>query len=186
MPFGPEEYFVFGDNSLTTDRKYYDNYYYRLESIDAQVQKKLENFKKNLKINFNNGHLWLEYAHFLDKECANPIKTVQAFEKAQELLPERDFRALIGSAYERAGNYDKGIALIIDSIRENPQSVERFCILGHVYMNNDKYEKAIEAYKEAIRLNPNYEETYYLLGEVSRRISRKKQVLKLSNIIEKP
>jgi RHS repeat-associated protein len=36
MPFGPEEDFVFGDNILSVDRKYYDNYY-RLENIDAQV-----------------------------------------------------------------------------------------------------------------------------------------------------
>jgi len=36
MPFGPEEDFVFGENILTIDREYYDNYY-RLQSIDAQV-----------------------------------------------------------------------------------------------------------------------------------------------------
>jgi len=36
MPFGPEKDFVFGDNVLTVNREYYDNYY-RLKSIDAQV-----------------------------------------------------------------------------------------------------------------------------------------------------
>ena len=36
MPFGPEEDFTFGDDSLTVNRTYYDNYY-RLERIDAGV-----------------------------------------------------------------------------------------------------------------------------------------------------
>lgn len=36
MPFGPEEDFIFGDDTLAVNRTYYDNYY-RVESIDAGI-----------------------------------------------------------------------------------------------------------------------------------------------------
>jgi tetratricopeptide (TPR) repeat protein len=136
---------------------------------------KPEDFQRRLKQNPRDGLLWLDYAEFLDEECDNPEKTSHAFERAQQLLPDVDIRPRIGTAYDRAGEFGRGIALIQESLKETPRP-SGYCILADVYLRNDMNHEAIHACQKALELDQDYEEAYYLLGEAVRHSSRERAI----------
>ena len=129
-----------------------------------QWKERLDRLKIELKKNTNSGLLWLEYADFLDQECDNPQKTIEAYKKAQRLLPNKDLRLKLGSAYDSAGYTAKGISIINECIQDKP-STPGYCILANVYLKNDMFQEAISSCKKALDIDQNYEEAYYLLGE---------------------
>lgn len=138
-------------------------------------KEKLENFRVRLSQEPHNGILWFEYGDFLDEECDNPDKTIYAFEKARDLLPDADVRLRLGAAYDRGGQSEKGISLIRESLKENPRP-HGYCILADVYIKNGMYQDAISACEKALELEPDFEEAYYLLGNATKHKSRNKAV----------
>jgi tetratricopeptide (TPR) repeat protein len=136
---------------------------------------KLEDLQKRLQQNPNDGLLWLAYAEFLDEECDNPKKACHAFERAQQLLPDVDLRLRIGAGYDKAGEFERGVALIQESLKETPRP-SGYCVLADVFLRNDMYYEAIHACQKALELNQDYEEAYYLLGEAVRHSSRERAI----------
>lgn len=143
--------------------------------MDTELKKKLDEFQSKLKQDPNNGLLWYEYGNFLDEEFDSPDKTVHALEKAQELLPNVDLRPRIGESYDRAGEFEKAISIIQESINQNPQS-SAYCMLANVYIRNDMYNYAVSACEKALELDPYYEEAYYLLGNAVRHNARERAI----------
>jgi tetratricopeptide (TPR) repeat protein len=122
-----------------------------------------------------NGELWIEYGDFLLDECDNPLKTIEAYEKAADLLKGKDVRLRLGLAYDRAGQPEKGISIIIESLNDNARS-NGYCILADIYLKNDMFKKAQSACKKALEIDSNFEEAYYLLGEALKRESPEKAI----------
>jgi len=135
----------------------------------------LDRLKIKLKKDPNNGLLWLEYADFLDQECDNPKRTIEAYRKAQRLLPNKDLRLKLGSAYDSAGYTSKGISIIEEFIQDSP-SPPGYCILANIYIKNDMFQEAISTCKKALEIDPNFEEAYYLLGEAIKDKSYEKAI----------
>ena len=83
-----------------------------------QWRETLDSLKIKLKKDPNNGLLWLKYANFLDQECNNPNKAIESYKKAQRLLPNKDLRLKLGSAYDSTGDTAKGISIIKECIQD--------------------------------------------------------------------
>jgi tetratricopeptide (TPR) repeat protein len=128
------------------------------------IEKKLSHFKDSLKKEYNNGRLWLEYADFLDENIDDPHKTVSAYRKAQELLPDKDLRLRLGVALSKAGQDNEAIQMMKESLAES-QRAYGYCMLSYVYLNCEQNDNAISACNTAIGLDPDYEEAYFLLGQ---------------------
>ena len=141
-----------------------DNWYQKLKTI----KNKLEKFP-------NDGYLWLEYGDFLHEECDDPLKTIYAYKKAGELLKNKDIRLRLGVAYDRAGQSEKGILIIKESLDKNPRA-NGYCILADVYLKNNMYKEAKWACEKAIKLEPDFEEAYYLFGEALKPESSEKAI----------
>ena len=140
-----------------------------------QWKERLERLKIELKRDPDNGLLWLEYADFLDQECDNPTKTIEAYKNAQRLLPDKDLRLKLGSAYDSAGYTAEGISMIKECIQDKP-SPPGYCILANVYIKNDMFLEAISLCKSALNIDQNYEEAYYLLGEATKHKSSEEAI----------
>ncbi len=123
----------------------------------------------------DDGAVWLEYGDFVDEEYELPDEVVRAYENAAKLLPKRDLRLRLGSAYVNAGKSDVGIALIRDSVADNPRA-HGFCFLADAYLQLGDYESARSASKRAIAEDPSFEEGYYLLGEATRHFSQEEAI----------
>jgi len=148
-----------------------------IDSPDGKdpVTQKLAAYRMKLRDEPNNGTLWLEYGDFVDEEYVLPDEVVRAYENAMKLLPHKDLRLRLGSAHVEAGNPDVGIAMIKDSVSENPRA-HGFCFLADAFLRLDDYDSAKQAAEQATSEDPDFEEGYYLLGEAVRHSSREKAV----------
>ena len=131
---------------------------------DDNWEKDLKTIKEKLIEYPEDGYLWLEYGDFLHDECDNPAKTVRAYRNAARLLEDKDLRLRLGVAYDRAGQTEKGILTIKESLDENPRA-NGYCILADVYLKNNMFMEAQSACEKAIEMDPHFEEAYYLMGE---------------------
>jgi len=138
-------------------------------------EKKLKSFERRIKRDSDNGILWYWYGDFLWNECDNPQKTVHAFEMAQKLLPDKDLRMRLGSAYVKSGQFEKGISLMLESLKESPTEYG-YCFLASAYLKKNMYKEANEACQKALSLDPDFEEAFYLLGESYKKDNPKKAI----------
>jgi tetratricopeptide (TPR) repeat protein len=139
------------------------------------VQEKLKAYRAQLSGERTNGLLWLEYADFLDDEFDEPERTVSAYEKAAELLPDHDLRLSLGPAYVAAGITEKGLSLLKSVTVEKP-SVHAFCLQAHAYLMADMPNEAEHACRQAIEIEGDFEEAFFLLGQATRHRSRKQAI----------
>ena len=110
---------------------------------------------------------WANDGDFLVDALSEAKWAVHAYEKATAPLPATDLRLNLGSAYERDGQVEKRISLVLESVNAHPWAPE-YCILAHAYSVNDMFHEAISACRRALALEPDCEEAYYLLGEALR------------------
>ena len=86
--------------------------------------------------------------------------------------------ALLGSAYQLAGDYKYAIRnylAAIDCDKDNPVFRYNIAIL---YLGSDKPDSALKQLNRAIELNPGYADVYYLRGIVNRYLKRNKSAAK--------
>ncbi len=70
------------------------------------------------------------------------------------------------NVYINQDNTNEAIALIEESLKENPNDCEYLKILGSLYYDQKDEAKAIETLEKAIAANPNYAEAYGELGRI--------------------
>ena len=153
------------------------------EMVDP-IAVQLAAYRTKLELEPSNGVLWLEYGDFVAEEYDLPHETVRAYENAAKLLPKKDIRARIGAAYVDAGDSDVGLALIKQSVTENPRA-HAFCILAGAYLKMADYESAKKAAEQAIILDSEFEEAYYLLGDATRHFSHEDAIGSFRAAIER-
>ena len=139
------------------------------------VAKQLGVYHSILREDPENGSIWIEYGDFVDEQYEIPDEVVRAYENAAKLLPKRDLRLRLGSAYVNAGKLDQGFALIKASVAENPRA-HGFCFLADAYLRLGDFESAGHAAEKAILEDANFSEGYYLLGEARRNFSREEAI----------
>ena len=86
--------------------------------------------------------------------------------------------ALLGSAYQLAGDYKYAINNYLSAIdidKDNPVFRYNIAIL---YLGAGKPESALKQLNRAIELNPDYADGYYLRGVVNRYLNRNKSAVK--------
>lgn len=127
-------------------------------------QKMFEFLKKATDDRPDDGLAWSAFGDCLYNESDNPTLAIRAYERAQELLPEKDLRLRLGRAYVSKGEVERGFAMMHASAAERPRP-EAYCLLADAYLRNGQLFQAEEACRTAIQLQPSFEEAYYLLGE---------------------
>ena len=63
---------------------------------------------------------------------------------------------LIGSCFQKIGEYEKAIKIFEDNIAINPKNIDAMNNLGNTLKLIDDYEKAEETYLKALNINPNF------------------------------
>jgi len=135
-------------------------------------RKRVTQFKQALAERPRDGKLWLEWADFQHDECIDPEDTLEAYENAQQLLPDMDLRLSLGEALVYAGRVDEGFAMLHSYVEEYPRT-DAYCILAHVLIQEERYGEARQALKAAIKIEPGFEEAYCLMGDAIRVESRR-------------
>lgn len=111
-----------------------------------------------------NGKLWYDYGHFLVGEWHDYRTAVLVYKKVKTLAPKNDLRCLMGNAYSRAGEHQKGLALIRAALKDKP-SEYRYSFFGMALLQAKDYKHAQEAFRQSVTINPQFEEAHYFLGE---------------------
>lgn len=111
-----------------------------------------------------NAKLWSDYAGFLVEEWHDYPTAVLVYKKVKTMAPNYDLRCLMGNAYSRAGEHQKGLALISAAIQDRPLA-HRHSYLGMALLKTKQYKQAQEAFRQAIAIDPQFEEAHYFLGE---------------------
>jgi len=109
------------------------------------------------------GLAWAALARFLLDETLNANRAVRAYQKAQELSPDHDFRSLLSLAMFEAGRDEEAIELARESAVQNPRPQAEVILADHFY-RSERYPEAIEAAQRAIALDPEFQEAHYHLG----------------------
>ena len=127
--------------------------------------------KQRVMINFYSAYL----SETGDHETV--IKALSEYLPKWHKIHPRAF-ALLGSAYQMAGNFQLAInnyVSAIDCDKTNPVLRYNAAIL---YLNTGKPGKAIDHLNRLIEFNPGYADGYYLRGVVNRYLNRKNQALR--------
>jgi len=111
---------------------------------------------------------WLNYGDFLLNELDMPKDAIKAYERAQVLLPNGDFRLRIGEAYAVMGNYDKALSIINESIKDKPRA-HAYIILANVYIMMEDYKNAKSACLNALKNDQAFEEAHFILGQLEKK-----------------
>jgi O-antigen biosynthesis protein len=131
--------------------------------MSDEFRKTFDSLKKATDEHPDDGSAWLAFATFLDEESDNPAMVVRAYERAQELLPQKDLRLQLGTAYVNKGEDERGFGMLRRAAEERPRS-EAFCFLSDACLRRGRAQDAEQAARRAIQLEPEFEEAYYLLG----------------------
>ncbi len=111
-----------------------------------------------------NGSHWYDYADFLVNEWHDYPTAILVYKKIKTLAPNNDLRCLMGNAYSRAGEYEKGLALIRAALKDK-LSEYRYSFLGMSFLQAKDYKHAQEAFQQSVAINPQFEEAHYFLGK---------------------
>ncbi len=103
--------------------------------------------------------------------CIKDLETFYALPKSYfQTTPggEKNMKIILGLAYGKMGNYEKGIKIIEDFIKsydsESDIDLTDYHSLGLLYFFDKQYNKAITAFKNQITIFDDVPDTYYFLG----------------------
>jgi tetratricopeptide (TPR) repeat protein len=138
---------------------------------------RLREFHVRLKQEASSGILWVEYGDFLDAYFDDPESVVRAYENAAMILPNSaGVRVRLGSALVKSGQFQNGISIIKDGIKQKP-TAPSYCLLAEAYISNNLSNEALKACENALELEPTFEEAYYLMGEAVKSSSSRKAIV---------
>ena len=121
--------------------------------------------------NYNTLDVYNAYAYVYEqqKDTANLINIFK--EGIKNFAPEINgsdyaFLPRLINVYINQDNTNEAIALIEESLKENPNDCEYLKILGSLYYDQKDEAKAIETLEKAIVADPSYAEAYGELGRI--------------------
>ena len=121
--------------------------------------------------NYNTLDVYNAYAYVYEqqKDTANLINIFK--EGIKNFAPEINgsdyaFLPRLINVYINQDKTNEAIALIEESLQENPNDCEYLKLLGSLYYEQKDEAKAIETLEKAIAANPNYAEAYGELGRI--------------------
>lgn len=121
--------------------------------------------------NYNTLDVYNAYAYVYEqqKDTANLINIFK--EGIKNFAPEINgsdyaFLPRLINVYINQDKTNEAIALIEESLQENPNDCEYLKLLGSLYYEQKDEAKAIETLEKAIAVNPNYAEAYGELGRI--------------------
>ncbi|MBR6061207.1 MAG: tetratricopeptide repeat protein, partial [Spirochaetales bacterium] len=71
---------------------------------------------------------------------------------------------LLGSIYQKHGDYDRASSCYNTTIEKDPHCVEAYNNLGVISKTRLNYQEAIDYFQQALKVNPNRSDIYYNLG----------------------
>ncbi|MBP5449001.1 MAG: tetratricopeptide repeat protein, partial [Spirochaetales bacterium] len=80
---------------------------------------------------------------------------------------------LLGSIYQKNGDFDRAIDSYRTTIDKDPHCVEAYNNLGVIAKTRLDYTKAIDFFQQALKVNPNRSDIYYNLGNVYKLMGNK-------------
>ena len=91
--------------------------------------------------------------------------SIALFSHANAVTPNNDMTDNhLGEALDQAGQFDKAIPILRESVRINPYNARGFSELGTALAQQGKWPEAIECFRKAVRLRPNDAVLHYDLG----------------------
>ncbi|MBT3923881.1 MAG: tetratricopeptide repeat protein, partial [Nitrospina sp.] len=85
--------------------------------------------------------------------------------------------SILGTAYNKLGQYQKAIASYKEAIRLDPNNGLRHGRLGIAYFKLGHYQEATASLKEALRINPNYSKARKTLNKIEGMKDWEKQIV---------
>ena len=143
-------------------------------------KKKLESYKKAIKIDPNNAQTWFNMGYTYD-QLRERKKAIECYKKAIKInpnnaqtwfnmgmvykqIPHIAYTQDSNFAYIKIGNIEKAKESFEKVIELNPNDGIMWQQMGIFYGLNENNEKAIECYKKAVLINPKDHLSWYNLG----------------------
>lgn len=150
------------------------------------VLKGLELLNKAVDLEPNNYLCYRAYWYFQNRNYKLSIRDLERYYSLpnsypNELTPggDMDMKFLLGMAYAKLGNLEKGISVVKNCIANYKNKSEvglvDYHILGMLYYKNKENIKAIKFLKNQLEINKDYADTYYYLGLAYKKMSRFKK-----------
>ncbi|MBU0936597.1 MAG: tetratricopeptide repeat protein [Spirochaetes bacterium] len=94
------------------------------------------------------------------------LKTVNAIGQFDYDIPEKEFRILIASLYERFGQAEEALKEYIMLSQKDPNNAEYFYQCGRIFGDRGKTEVAVKYVRKAIELDPKHGKAHFTLGMI--------------------
>ncbi len=102
--------------------------------------------------------------------CINDLERYYKLPKAylqQTPGGDKDMKLILGLAYAKQGNINKGIEVIeefVTNTSEDDINLTDYHTLGLLYTLNEQYAEGISMFKKQLRVNADIPDTYYYMG----------------------
>lgn len=151
---------------------------------DAEVALKLERLKKLLDEHPSDAQAWLDYSRCLhNTKCGSPLETVEALQRAADLLPDIDLRMRIGDALVDVGRVKEGLREMYEYLADHPKAFS-YRILARDLINVGKYRRARKVLRRALTIDFRNAETLYLMGRLIESKSKPCSILYFRKAVE--
>jgi tetratricopeptide (TPR) repeat protein len=106
-------------------------------------------------------------------------KAIANYEKVIEINPKNlNARTDLGICYaEGTSNPMKGIMLLRDVVKENPNHENAQLNLGFLSVKSGQYDKAIDRFNSVLKINPQHIEVYVILGQTYAQTGNKEKAI---------
>ncbi len=93
-------------------------------------------------------------------------KAQEYFIRAADISPRSGIYRSLVDVFQGAGEYEKALDVLNQSLELNPRDAEAYMRMGEIYRGMGNYEKAAERYEEALKIRPGHPDIYINLGEI--------------------
>lgn len=114
-------------------------------------------------------------------------KAIACYQKVLELNPANlDAKTDLGVCYAEGTNDPmKGIMLLRDVVKENPEHENAQLNLGFLSVKSGQYEKAMERFDKVLQVNPGRLDVYIFKGETALQMGNKQMAMEFFNTFMK-
>ncbi len=143
-----------------SDNIYTRIYYY---TIFGQLDKAITLLEMQYELHPGNYSLLLELCYIYQENMLLP-KLEKAALLLNKLIPDQpDYQILLARSYLLSGQYDKGLELMDELLKQTPEKVEALWMMGEFYLNKNEFEAARRCYQKAILIQPESEKNMSML-----------------------
>ena len=136
------------------------------EKLRREYQKRLEDYRKSIAIDFDTAGEHLEMARQLEQKW-DFFGAALHYRKATALDPANgEAYASLGRTLQRTGDMDGSIAAYQRAIELNPKDIASHIGLGLSRYGNEDLDGALAAYERALKVDPECAEAYQNIAVV--------------------